>query len=171
MHDWPLFAKDEPLLMLLTRSIAVSSYLLLAIIRHEFRARRCYYSNNVSGRVCFMFVPFDGSFGFSGIMNTQGKDTNTVLTNLSNYLTVVSDKPYSERKKQRYGLPALRSGVNTSNLGRRGLRPLHKTTLNLTSGETKSEFCSTMKDVRVWMLVLKAFRKLQHAVFIRMLNM
>ncbi|XP_028395514.1 uncharacterized protein LOC114519563 [Dendronephthya gigantea] len=79
-------------------------------------------------------------------MNSQGKDTNTVLTNLSNYLTVVSDKPYSERKKQRYGLPALRSSANSSNLGRRGLRSLHKTTLNITSGEIKNEFCSTMKD-------------------------
>ena len=80
-------------------------------------------------------------------MNCQGRDTNTVLTNLSNYLTVVSDQPYNERKLQRHGLPALRSSSNTTNPARRGLRPLHKTTLNLSAGGDDSKFTSTMKDV------------------------
>ena len=80
-------------------------------------------------------------------MNSQGRDTNTVLTNLSNYLTVVSDKPYNERKQQRLGLPALRSTPNGPCPGRRGLRPLHRTTLNLATGENESNYSSTMKDV------------------------
>ena len=80
-------------------------------------------------------------------MNSQGKDTNTVLTNLSNYLTVVSDEPYNERKQQRYGLPALRSTPPSLCPGRRGLRPLHKTTLKLSSGGEGNKYTSTMKDV------------------------
>lgn len=79
-------------------------------------------------------------------MNSQGRDTNTVLTNLSNYLTVVSDEPYNERKQQRYGLPALRSVPNTTSPGRRGIRPLHRTTLSLSSGGQDSKYTSTMRD-------------------------
>ena len=79
-------------------------------------------------------------------MNSQGRDTNTVLTNLSNYLTVVSDEPYCERKLQRFGLPTLRSTQHIPRPGQRGLRPLHRTTLNLSGGED-SKYASTMKDV------------------------
>jgi hypothetical protein len=86
-------------------------------------------------------------------MNSQGKDTNTVLTNLSNYLTVVSDEPYSERKQHRYGLPALRwTPHNRSCPGRRGIRPLHRTTLNLSSGGEDNKYTSTMKDVSLYEL-------------------
>ena len=80
-------------------------------------------------------------------MNGQGKETNTVLTNLSSYMTVVSDKPYSERREHRLGLPALRATPDTRCLGRRGLRPLHRTTLNLTARENGSNYSTTMKDV------------------------
>ena len=81
-------------------------------------------------------------------MNSQGRDTNTVLTNLSNYLTVVSDERYNERKQRRYGLPSLRPSPRTlcPGPGRRGLRPLHKTTLNLLSGGEDNKYTSTMKD-------------------------
>lgn len=80
--------------------------------------------------------------------NNQGKDTSTVLTNLSNYITVVSNEPYSTRKVQRYGLPALRmSDEGRRRRSFRGVRPLHQTTLSFEASPVDSKYLSTMKEV------------------------
>lgn len=82
-------------------------------------------------------------------MSNQGKDTNTVLTNLSKYVTVVSSEPYSRRKLERYGLPSLRSLQDQNVKGYnyyRGSRPLHQTTMTFETLPVNSNYLSTMKE-------------------------
>ncbi|XP_046855323.1 uncharacterized protein LOC124448359 [Xenia sp. Carnegie-2017] len=80
-------------------------------------------------------------------MTSQGKVTNTVLTNLSDYLLVVSNEPYSTRRDKRFGLPSLRSSSTISwRPARRGRRPLHMSTPNLFYGDKIADYKSITKD-------------------------
>ena len=81
--------------------------------------------------------------------NNQGKDTDTVLTNLSKYIKVVSNEPYCQRKHQRYGLPSLRKLSEERGRRRnvRGLSPLHQTTLVFETLPVDRKVLSTMKEV------------------------
>lgn len=68
----------------------------------------------------------------------QGSKTSTVLTNRSNFITIVTDEPY----KNRFAEP-----LRTETL-RKGVRPLNKSTLCLEISPLKTSYESCMKSVR-----------------------
>jgi hypothetical protein len=68
---------------------------------------------------------------------SQGTKTATVLTNRSNFITIVTDEPYSSRHAGTRSLEPLR----------KGMRPMNKSTLTLEVSPLNTSYVSCMKSV------------------------